>query len=214
MTVNTLSIQDDSLVQIRLVEVQGSGSITVNDRHFVLKAGMVLDITASLHEGLNRLTFVVHTDSLKDDPGRILSRKYEWLGRFEVYVDGKIAGSYFKQGKYWIGGRDHTIETLEINNVRNVSKPTVMYLINQFQRVQGMTDADKSDCPKSHPYLVFNNGVAVHTWKNPIGVDHVFVVDRTEKCVYGGYVGWIHSKQLRNTLQTMQLELQAYLRYD
>jgi hypothetical protein len=211
MATNTISCRDTSLVQTRLVEVHDTGHITVNDRHFALKVGTVTDITSSLREGTNIMTLVVNTDSIKDDPSRLLSGKYEWVGRFEVYVDGEIAGSYSKRGAYIIGGKENIIATIEVNLVRDVSKPTVMQLINQLQKVQGITDADKADFPKSHPHIVFKNGVAVHTRKNHAGVDHIFIADRSGKCVYGGYVGWIHSKYLQSVLQTLHNELGEYI---
>jgi hypothetical protein len=211
MATNAISIRDTSLVQIRLVEVRDTGHITVNDRHFALKTGTTVDITPSLREGINIIAFVVNTDSIKDDPSRLLTGKYEWLGRFEIYVDGEIAGSYSKRGSYLIGGKENVIATIEVSVAKDVSKPTVIQLVNQFQRVQGITDADKADFPKSHPHIGFKNGVTVHTWKNYAGVDHVFITDRSGKCVYGGYVGWIHSKYLQNVLQALHHELKEYI---
>jgi hypothetical protein len=45
MTTNTISINDTNLVQVRLIEVRDAGHITVNDRHFALKAGEIGNIT-------------------------------------------------------------------------------------------------------------------------------------------------------------------------
>jgi hypothetical protein len=207
MAANTISISDISSVQVRLVEVRDTGHINVNDRHFALKAGASIDITSSLCEGINIITLVVNTNSIKDDLSRLVSGKYEWLGRFEVYVDGAIAGSYSKQGIYIIGGKENIVASIEINVARDVSKPTVMQLINQLQKVQDITDANKTDLSKSHPHIVFKNGITIHTWKNYAGVDHVFITDRSGKCVYGGYVGWIHSQYLQIALQTLHNEL-------
>lgn len=211
MTTNAISIQDTSLLQIRLVEVCDTGYITVNNRHFALRAGDIIDITSSLCEGTNLITFIVSTDSIKDDPSRLLTGKYEWLGRFEIYVDGEIGGSYFKRGTYLIGGKDNVIATVEVKVAKDASKPTVMQLVNRFQSVQGITDADKADFPKSHPRMIFKNGLTIHTWKNYAGVDHIFITDRTGKCVYGGYVLWMHSKHLQSVLQTLRQELEEYI---
>lgn len=213
MTTNTIAISDTSLVQVRLIEVRDSGHITVNDRHFAIKPGMTVDVTPSLCEGVNLITLVVNTESLKDDPSRLLSGKYQWLGSFEIYINGKMAGSYSKQGKYVIGGKENVIASIEINVARDTSKPTAMQLMNQLQRVQGMTDANKADFSKAHPHIVFKNGVAVYTWKNYAGVDHVFITDRSSKCVYGGYVGWIHSKYLQAGLQAVHSEFEEYIAY-
>lgn len=211
MTTNKLSVSDTSLVQVRLVEVRDIGRITVNDRHFALKAGQIMDITSSLCNESNIITLIVDTDSIKDAPSRLLSGKHEWLGRFEIYVDGAIAGSYSKRGTYIIGGKENIIASVEMSLVKNVSRPTVIQLINQIQKVQGVTDTDGADFPKSHPHIIFKNGVTIRTWKNYAGVDHVFITDHSGKCAYGAYVGWIHSKYLQSTLQTLHNELKEYI---
>jgi len=205
-----ISVWDTSTVQIRLIEARDTAHIVVNNRHFALKPGETIDITPSLCQGVNITTLIVNTDSLKDNPSRLLSGKSEWLGRFEVYVDGSMAGSYLKRGAYIIGGKENIVASIDINVTKDVRKPTVMQLINQLQTVQGITDADKTDISKSHPHLIFKNGVTVHTWKNYAGVDHVFITDGSGKCVYGGYVGWAHSKSLQNALQALHNELGEY----
>ncbi len=86
-----------------------------------------------------------------------------------------------------------------------------MQLINRFQMVEGMTDADKDNSGKSHPHILFKNGMAIRTWKNMLGVEHVFITDRSGTCVYGGYVGWLHSKQLQDALQSRRDDLKEYI---
>jgi hypothetical protein len=211
MTNSTIAINDTSLVQVRLVEVRDTGHIMVNERHFALKPDMTIDLSPSLFEGANVITFIVSTDSLKDNPLKLLSGQSEWFGSFEIYIDGKIAGSYSRRGKYVIGGKENAIASLKFNVTKDASKPTVMQLINQLQKVPGMTDADKADFAKSHLNIVFKNGLTIHTWKNYAGVDHIFIADRAKKCIYGGYVGWMHSKDLRDTLRVIHDEFQEYL---
>lgn len=208
MTTSKIAIDDTSLVQVRLVEGRDTGHITVNDRHFAPKQGTKIDITPSLCEGTNIVNLLVNTNALKDDLSRLLSGKYEWLGNFEIYVNGRLAGSYAKQGNCIIGGKENVIALVEINVEKDMSKPMVMQLIKQLQSVPGMTDADKQDFLKAHPHILFKNGVALHTWKNYAGVDHVFIADRSKQCLYGGYVGWIHSKNLQDALQSLQDEFQ------
>lgn len=77
-------------------------------------------------------------------------------------------------------------------------------LRSRLNQVPGMTKANRADLRHSTPLLNFRNGVQVSTWKNPFGVDHVFIRDENKRCVYGGYVGWIHSSGLEVTLQTLQ----------
>ncbi len=38
------------------------------------------------------------------------------------------------------------------------------------------------------------------------GVDHVFLADRDDRMIYGGYVGWIHSEGLNQALNHIRRE--------
>jgi uncharacterized protein CbrC (UPF0167 family) len=58
--------------------------------------------------------------------------------------------------------------------------------------------------------MVFKNGVAIHTWKNLVGIDHIFIAERSGQCVYGGYVGWSDAKYLQESLQNLCDEFEGY----
>jgi len=73
-------------------------------------------------------------------------------------------------------------------------------IIQHLQQVPGMTDASYRDFGRSQTHLVFSEGIEIRTWKNPAGVDHVFVADSAGECIYGGYVGWLHAAQLQKAL--------------
>lgn len=66
--------------------------------------------------------------------------------------------------------------------------------------VPGMSPAHHRDFKSSNPIMRLRDGTAVRTWKNPVGVDHVFLANRDEKMIYGGYVGWIHSAGLEEAI--------------
>jgi hypothetical protein len=48
------------------------------------------------------------------------------------------------------------------------------------------------------------DGTVVRTWKNQLGVDHVFLSDAFDKMIYGGFVGWIHSEGLNQALNRIR----------
>ena len=77
---------------------------------------------------------------------------------------------------------------------------TTIDVIAVLEKVPGMTTAHHRDFKHSHPIMRLRDGTAVRTWKNPLGVDHVFLADRDERMVYGGYVGWFDSQALEQTL--------------
>ncbi len=79
-------------------------------------------------------------------------------------------------------------------------------IIQRLQKVPGMTDAHYRDFERSQTYCIFSEGIQIRTWKNSAGVDYVFVADATGKCLYGGYVGWLHAGQLRQTLSELKTD--------
>ena len=46
-----------------------------------------------------------------------------------------------------------------------------------LENVPGMTRAHHRDFKSSHPIMRLRDGTVVRTWKNPVGVDHVFLGD-------------------------------------
>lgn len=76
--------------------------------------------------------------------------------------------------------------------------------IARLQTVSGITPAHHRDFKSSHPMMRLRDGTAVRTWKNPLGVDHVFLADRDGNMIYGGYVGWIHSEGLYEAIEQIR----------
>lgn len=73
-------------------------------------------------------------------------------------------------------------------------------VIHRLQAVPGMTDGHVRDFPRSSTRFHLKNGGTIRTWINPVGVDHVFVADMEGHCLYAGFVGWLHSADLRAAL--------------
>ncbi len=73
--------------------------------------------------------------------------------------------------------------------------------------VPGMTAASKRDFSKSLSLMTLKDGTIVKTYKNPVGVDHIFLADSEENIIYGGFVGWIHCKGLQNAITKIRREL-------
>ena len=73
-----------------------------------------------------------------------------------------------------------------------------------LERVPGITRAHHRDFRSSQPVVRLRDGSTVRTWKNQFGVDHVFIADRNENLVYGGFVGWIHSEGLYSAISLIR----------
>jgi hypothetical protein len=41
-------------------------------------------------------------------------------------------------------------------------------------------------------------------WKNPVGVNHIFIADTEGNMIFGGFVGWIHADGLNEAIATIR----------
>jgi DnaJ-class molecular chaperone len=88
------------------------------------------------------------------------------------------------------------------SSVSNVSEKVICIL----SQVPGMTQAHKRDFNSAAPKFKLSDGSVLKTWKNPVGVDHVFIADREGNMIYGGFVGWIHSDDFHQAISKIQKE--------
>lgn len=79
-------------------------------------------------------------------------------------------------------------------------------VIKMLQSVPGITQANKRDVVRAIYQFTLTDGTELKTFKNPVGVDHVFLVDKDGVMVYGGYVGWIHSKGLFSMIDNIRMK--------
>lgn len=86
-------------------------------------------------------------------------------------------------------------------------------LIDRLQSVPGITDTHQRDFTKATACLTLENGTAICTWKNPLGIDYVFVRCPDGKCLYSGFVGWLHAEDLRQTLRDIESEFTQTNKY-
>jgi hypothetical protein len=90
----------------------------------------------------------------------------------------------------------------QINNPKtDLATKVIAYLRN----VPGMTDGNYRYLERSQIKLKLNQDITIRTTKNIAGVNHVFVTDINEQCLYAGYVGWLHSMELKKALQELSM---------
>jgi hypothetical protein len=73
-------------------------------------------------------------------------------------------------------------------------------IIQQLQSVPGMTDTNYKYLERSRVVIRYADGTSLRIWKNPLGLTHVFLTDPKEKCLYAGYVGWLHGRELSSAI--------------
>lgn len=73
--------------------------------------------------------------------------------------------------------------------------------------VEGMTPAHHRDFKNAQPSARLRDGTTIRTWKNAVGVDHVFLADYNDQMIYGGFVGWVHAAGLQQAIAQIKREL-------
>jgi hypothetical protein len=79
-------------------------------------------------------------------------------------------------------------------------------IIERLRAIPGMTDAHLRGFDKADTLLTLADGVSIRVWRNPLGIDHVFVASPRGRCLYGGYVGWLHAEEMWVTLRKLKDE--------
>lgn len=77
-------------------------------------------------------------------------------------------------------------------------------VIQYLQNVPGMTDADYRYLERSQLAFELPQNITIRTGKGLAGVDCVFVTNSSQKCLYAGYVGWLHASDLEKALNRLQ----------
>ena len=73
-------------------------------------------------------------------------------------------------------------------------------LIEHFQCIPGITDANERGLSRAKPVFTFRDGTMVLAWTNLAGVKHIYIANAFGKCEYAGFVGWVHSDGLERAL--------------
>lgn len=79
-------------------------------------------------------------------------------------------------------------------------------VVQRLRVVPGMTDGHWRDFSKSTVFLHLKEGGTLRTWKSPFAIYHVFVADGDGKCLYAGFVGWLHIEDLKQALAEIRIE--------
>ena len=66
-----------------------------------------------------------------------------------------------------------------------------------------MTLAHSRDFKRAPPLFTLKDETVVKHFINPAQVKHIFL-SHNDKMIFGGYVGWIHNKNLDNTIKNIK----------
>lgn len=84
-------------------------------------------------------------------------------------------------------------------------------LIERLSQVPGMTDTNERYLSRAQPVLKFQNGLSLCIWRNLCRINHVFLINPEGQVLFSGFVGWWHSRDLRQALKEIETQYQHWL---
>ncbi|MGL4498108.1 MAG: hypothetical protein ACRCU2_03515, partial [Planktothrix sp.] len=136
--------------------------------------------------------------------------------RFELYIDGKLRGTYNQSGGVILGSGEYTVAKIELNieikkpDDDDIKKPDddikkqLSSIINRLEKIKGMNPTHFQNVGYSTPYITLENNIKINVWKNLVEVDHVFLIDPEGNCCFAGYVAWVRRKKFYRALQQIR----------
>ena len=154
--------------------------------------GLIADALTKV--GLEDLLTAIYCQRRLSEPHGKLLEEIEKLSLFDGDIKERLQMTVTE------GCGCAAVRAVEMNDITGEA-------IAILQAVPGMTPAHHRDFKSSHPIMRLRDGTAVRAWKNPVGVDHIFLAAPDGRMIYGGYVGWIHSEGLNQALSQMRSNL-------
>lgn len=78
-------------------------------------------------------------------------------------------------------------------------------IIRQLQLIPGITDARYKGFEQSQLWALLPHGLVLRTWQNRMGIHHIFLANYAGDCLFAGFVGWPHTKDLYKSLLDLKL---------
>ena len=138
-------------------------------------------------------------DDLHHLDGHIVQRNCI-TGDFRIIEEGGVHQERF-YSKSVIPLLD-AIKELQNNHISSVGGR----IIEILNSVYGMTQSHSRDFYRATPLFTLRDGSVLKTWKNFVGVEHIFIANGDGEMVFGGFVGWIHSENLRQAIAEIREE--------
>jgi hypothetical protein len=119
------------------------------------------------------------------------------LGNFSNEII-KLAGKFIPDD---IGKR--MADRMSATERATVIGPDAAKVIWELMKVPGIKPASSRDLKDSVNLLNLNDGTVISWYVNPVGCEHIFLSNVKKECIFGGWVGWIHKKELKDTVEKL-----------
>lgn len=85
-----------------------------------------------------------------------------------------------------------------------ISSPTEsnigLQIIKILQSIKGMTDTNTANYQKAKPLLILAQGLRLSSWTNLLGLQHIYLINQQNQCLYAGFVGLLDRPYLQPKL--------------
>lgn len=93
---------------------------------------------------------------------------------------------------------------INLSQVNLNSSDWIVSLLTFVKNIRGMTDANYQNLAKAKVLIRLAQGVTIKSYTNLAKVEHVFITNAQQECLYAGYVGWLHTAYLRKSLEEIK----------
>jgi hypothetical protein len=73
-------------------------------------------------------------------------------------------------------------------------------VIEKLFNTPGMIQSRGTKFKKATPNFKLNDGTILKTYRNSVGINYIFLADASGRMIFGGYVDWMHSENLKVTV--------------
>lgn len=138
------------------------------------------------------------------EDANLVEKAVRSMGQVDIAM---AAGSGEAHNAYW---NNQKVARFIVENILDDRDSTPERMCDavatQFSEVPGMTsDRNSNHIEDSEIYVKLRDGSGtVRLFVDLVKVHHIYVLDRNEDCCFGGYVGWIHTQDLLQTLEAIK----------
>jgi hypothetical protein len=192
--------QNDQRLQV--IEQVVAGTVV----NVYCRSDLVLRYIYRLAEGFAQPIGVeplAHDDVVNLDVSDFVNGHLDYIPKLQqILTEVKLSIGYQETFDSSFSSENETGELLD--------QPVLKDLVGILKKVPGMTNASFSDFSSATPIVQFKNDLHIRAWKNIFGVDHIFI-GRGSKCLYGGFVGWVHSEGMEVALKKIKQKYSEYI---
>ncbi|MBD2385447.1 hypothetical protein [Cylindrospermum sp. FACHB-282] len=119
-------------------------------------------------------------------------------------AESALAGAFEEGFRLSQKAIDYLVEWNTEAEIASSISQTTQQVVEILVNVPGMTMAHSRDFKRATPLFTLKDRTVVKLFINPAQVKHIFLANSNNKMIFGGYVGWIHHKNLNEAIDNIK----------